>query len=74
MAEASVRTQVANVADAAPVQDAWKEGRKNLWVHGLVYEVETGTLRDFNVTRGLPSALWGGVVAVAREVTPQVYS
>ena len=54
--EASVRAQVANVADAAPVQDAWKEGRKNLWVHGLVYELETGTLRDLNVTRGPPPA------------------
>ncbi|KAH9981596.1 carbonic anhydrase [Russula compacta] len=54
--EASVRAQVANVVDSAPVQNAWKEGGKKLWVHGLVYELETGTLRDLNVTRGRPPA------------------
>lgn len=53
--EASVRAQVGNVAGTAPVRDAWAGGRKNLWVHGLVYELETGTLKDLNVTRGPPA-------------------
>ncbi len=53
--EASVRAQVENVINTAPVQEAWAGGRKNLWVHGLVYELETGTLRDMNVTRGPPA-------------------
>jgi len=53
--EASVRAQVDNVAGTAPVQEAWAGGRKNLWVHGLVYELETGTLKDLNVTRGPPA-------------------
>jgi len=53
--EASVRAQVKNVVRTAPVQEAWAGGRKNLWVHGLVYELETGTLRDLNVTRGPPA-------------------
>jgi carbonic anhydrase len=53
--EASVRAQVGNVAGTAPVQEAWTGGRKNLWVHGLVYELETGTLKDLNVTRGPPA-------------------
>jgi carbonic anhydrase len=53
--EASVRAQVENVARAAPVRDAWAGGKKNLWVHGLVYELETGTLRDLGVTRGPPA-------------------
>jgi carbonic anhydrase len=49
--EASVRAQVANVAGTAPVKEAWA-GKKNLWVHGLVYELETGTLKDLSVTKG----------------------
>jgi len=53
--EASVRAQVENVVNSPPVQTAWAGGRKNLWVHGLVYELETGTLRDLNVTKGPPA-------------------
>jgi len=53
--EEGVRAQVANVARTAPVQNAWADGRKNLWVHGLVYDLETGKLRDLNVTRGPPA-------------------
>ncbi|KAH9987194.1 carbonic anhydrase [Russula vinacea] len=54
--EASVRAQVENVAATGPVKDAWAGGRKNLWVHGIVYELETGTLRDLAITRGPPAA------------------
>jgi carbonic anhydrase len=50
--EESVREQVGNVANSEPVRKAWEGGRKNLWVHGLVYELETGLLRDLNVTKG----------------------
>jgi len=53
--EASVRAQVENVVDSQPVQTAWAGGRKKLWVHGLVYELETGILRDLNITRGPPT-------------------
>lgn len=52
--EASVRAQVENVVNSEPVQTAWANDRKNLWVHGLVYELETGRLRDLNITRGPP--------------------
>jgi carbonic anhydrase len=52
--EASVREQVAHVAESEPVQAAWK-ARRNLWVHGLVYELENGKLRHLNVTRGPPA-------------------
>jgi carbonic anhydrase len=54
--EASVRVQVENVARTAPMKEAWEGGRKNLWVHGLVYELESGTLKDLNITRGPPAA------------------
>ncbi|KAH9979402.1 carbonic anhydrase [Lactifluus volemus] len=50
--EESVRVQVANVVDTVHVQWAWAAGQKNLWVHGLVYELETGRLRDLGITQG----------------------
>jgi len=53
--EESVRAQVANVANTAPMQGAWAAGRKNLWVHGLVYELGTGRLRDLGITQGAPT-------------------
>jgi carbonic anhydrase len=53
--DASVRAQVENVVNSQPVQAAWAGGRKNLWVHGLVYELETGILKDLNITKGPPT-------------------
>lgn len=54
--EAGVGAQVTNVVNTAPVQAAWAAGgRKNLWVHGLVYGLETGLLKDLNITRGPPN-------------------
>lgn len=50
-----MRAQVENVVNSEPVQTAWANGRKNLWVHGIVYELETGRLRDMNITRGPPA-------------------
>lgn len=55
LVEDSVRAQVTNVVNLEPVRRAWAGGRKNLWVHGLVYHVETGKLEDLNVTKGPPS-------------------
>ncbi|KAI9437999.1 carbonic anhydrase, partial [Lactarius indigo] len=52
--EESVRVQVENVANSEPVRKVW-EGQKDLWVHGLVYELETGRLRNLNVTKGRKS-------------------
>ena len=43
--------QVNNVANSEPVSKAWAGGRKNMSVHGLVYELETGRLRDLKVTK-----------------------
>ena len=48
--EMSVTVQVNNVANSEPVRRAWAGGR-NLPVHGLVYELETGRLRDLKVTK-----------------------
>jgi carbonic anhydrase len=48
--EESVGVQVNNVANSEPVKKAWAKGRK-VKVHGLIYELETGRLRDLHVTR-----------------------
>ncbi|KAH9972317.1 carbonic anhydrase [Lactifluus volemus] len=50
--EESVRVQVANVINTVPVKATWSAGKKNLWVHGLVYELETGRLRDLGISQG----------------------
>ncbi|KAI0294725.1 carbonic anhydrase [Multifurca ochricompacta] len=52
LVEENVRVQVANVVNATPVRAAWESGRKNLWVHGLVYDLETGRLNDLGITQG----------------------
>jgi len=54
LVEASVRHQVKNVARSPAVQAAWKEKRQ-LYVHGWVYSLETGLVRDLGVTEGPPN-------------------
>ena len=45
----NVEQQVKQIARNAVVQKAWEEGR-DLAIHGLVYDVETGTLEDLEVS------------------------
>jgi carbonic anhydrase len=55
VAEANVRAQVANVCSAKPVVRAWTTGDssgRQLWVHGWLYEVENGMLKDLDVSKG----------------------
>ncbi|EIM82464.1 carbonic anhydrase [Stereum hirsutum FP-91666 SS1] len=47
--EASVKRQVRNVVDTFPKGDP-DHSEIDVWVHGWVYEVETGRLRDLEVT------------------------
>lgn len=48
---ANVRAQVDNAAASAPIQAAWDAG-KEVWVHGWVYDLATGRLRDLACSRG----------------------
>lgn len=41
--------QVENVARTSIVREAWKKGR-DIHVHGWVYELENGRLRDLEVS------------------------
>lgn len=48
LCELNVVEQVANVCHTTIVQNAWKNGR-NLSVHGWIYSIEDGILRDLDV-------------------------
>ena len=47
----NVRCQVANICEAEPVKKAWADG-KSLSVHGWVYDLASGRIKDLEVTRG----------------------
>jgi carbonic anhydrase len=50
LVELNVREQVRHVCEATVVQDAWRRGQP-LAVHGWVYGLEDGLLRDLSCTR-----------------------
>jgi carbonic anhydrase len=49
LCELNVVEQVANVCDTTIVRDAWERGQ-SLTVHGWIYGLQDGLLRDLNVT------------------------
>ena len=49
LCELNVKEQVKNVADTTIVQGAWKKNAK-LSVHGLIYSLRNGVLKDLKVT------------------------
>ncbi|KAI0925969.1 hypothetical protein AcV5_008552 [Taiwanofungus camphoratus] len=51
LVEENVRVQVANVAQTNTMQGAWARG-KDVWVHGWLYEIPHGRLRDLGVSVG----------------------
>ena len=61
LCELNVIEQVANVCQTTIVQDAWARGQE-LHVHGWIYGIEDGLLRDLNTT-----------IAAAEEA-PTVYN
>nr|WP_242610294.1 carbonate dehydratase [Fluviicoccus keumensis] len=56
LCELNVLEQVFNVCENALVKKAWADGR-NLTVHGWIYGVEDGLLRDLEVTLATPEEL-----------------
>ena len=48
LCELNVVEQVSNVCHTTIVQNAWKSGHE-LAVHGWIYAIETGLLKDLNV-------------------------
>lgn len=47
--ELNVKAQVQNIARTALVQEAWEEGR-DLAIHGWIFQLENGRIRDLNVS------------------------
>lgn len=43
--------QVANIIKTDTILEAWKSGKK-VFVHGWIYEIEEGIIRDLNITIG----------------------
>lgn len=51
LCELNVIEQVANICQTTIVQDAWERGQ-NLTIHGWIYGLQDGRLRDLGVTIG----------------------
>ncbi len=51
LCELNVIAQVANVSQTTVVRDAWERGQ-SLAIHGWVYDIQDGLLRDLGVTKG----------------------
>ena len=51
----NVKRQVEHICAAEPVRQAWAAG-KHVSVHGWVYDVASGRIKDLGVTRGPPDA------------------
>lgn len=49
LCELNVKEQVLNVTNTTIVQDAWQRGQ-NLHVHGWIYDIHDGLLKDLNVS------------------------
>ena len=56
MCELNVHQQVANICATTIVQDAWRRGQ-SLAVHGWIYNLKDGLLRDMNLTVTGPEAI-----------------
>ena len=54
LVDANVRKQVENLAASDVMQNAWAAG-KSVRVHGLVYDLASGELKDLGVTQGPPA-------------------
>lgn len=54
LCELNVITQVGNVAQTTIVRNAWDKGQ-DLTLHGWIYSLEDGIVRDLNVTRTMAS-------------------
>jgi carbonic anhydrase len=49
LCELNVIEQVAHIADASMIRKAWQQGQE-LSIHGLVYKLHDGILKDLNVS------------------------
>lgn len=67
LCELNVIDQVLNVGRTTVVQEAWARGQK-LSLHGWIYALQDGLLRDLDMTCGGPEGLAGAHAAAAARV------
>jgi carbonic anhydrase len=53
MCELNVKKQVENLAHNTVVQKAWERGRR-LYIHGWIYSIRDGLIKDLKVMQGAP--------------------
>ena len=70
LCELNVIEQVANVCQTTIVLDAWERGQE-LAVHGWIYGLKDGLLRDLKVTVHGPGAA-PGIFEAAINALPQI--
>ena len=68
LSELNVIEQVANVWQTTVVRDAWTRGQE-LTVHGWIYGLRDGRLRDLNCTAGNPAEAAANYTAAVAAVT-----
>jgi carbonic anhydrase len=51
LCELNVQEQVKNICDSHTVRNAWRQGAE-LYVHGWIYSLENGVLKDMLTRRG----------------------
>jgi carbonic anhydrase len=68
LCELNVIEQVVNVCQTTVVQDSWQRGQE-LAVHGWIYSVEDGLLRDLHTDIGQPSEIYALYDAAINQAT-----
>jgi len=71
LCELNVVEQVANVCQSSVVQDAWQRGQP-LWVHGWIYGLRDGHLRDLGLTIGAAAELEPAYRAALSALAPRL--
>jgi carbonic anhydrase len=69
LCELNVIEQAANVCQTTIVQDAWARGQQ-LTVHGLIYRLQDGLLRDLRMTASNPAQVDERYAAAVAARTP----
>ncbi len=67
LCELNVIQQVVNVCETTIVQDAWREGRR-VTVHGVIYGIADGLLRDLRVSTATADTLHRNVASALEAV------
>lgn len=55
LVEENVKRQVENLTKTETIRDAWTKGAgkgQSVWIHGWVYDIASGTLRDLGISQG----------------------